>query len=85
MKPFSDDGTSIAIGDMTIENGESEVAFFGQLKITADKAGLDRAAKLLEIVTSVHAALASRADLPDIIETVDADAVTTVKNPFEAP
>lgn len=82
MKPFSDDGASITIGGMTIENGEPEIAFFGQLNITADKVGLDLAAKLLEIVTSVHAVLASRADLPDTIETVDADAVTSVKNPF---
>ena len=82
MKPFSVDGASVSIGGMTIENGPVEISIYGELSLTADKAGLASARRLLEQISAIHAELESRQNLPDQVESVDPKAVTTVRNPF---
>lgn len=83
MKPFSDDGASVSLGEMTIENGPVEITIYGQLSITADKVGLATARRLLDQVSAIHAELEARKDLPDTVAAVDPNAVSTVKNPFQ--
>ena len=82
MKPFSDDGASVSIGELTIENGSAEISIYGQLSITADKAGLAASRRLLDQVSAIHAELEANPNLPDKVEVVDPKAVTKVRNPF---
>ena len=40
LKPYADDAASLAIGDLTIENGQDSIAVGGSLDLTRDKVGL---------------------------------------------
>ena len=48
IKPFANDSDSIGIGGLTVENGTDQIAVYGNLDITRDKAGLAAARKLKE-------------------------------------
>jgi hypothetical protein len=39
-QPFSDDSTSLSIGEFTVENGTDKVSLYGSLDVTRDKNGL---------------------------------------------
>lgn len=79
ISPFRDDGKSIGIGDLTIENRIDSVEMFGSLSLTKDKDGLKRAKEIKEIVDATLAALEAEKDLPDKIATI---APKKKKNPF---
>lgn len=79
LSPFRDDGKSIGLGDMTIENRVDSVEMFGSLSLTRDKDGLKRARELKEIIDATLSALEAEKSLPDKIETV---APKKKKNPF---
>ena len=46
MKPFDNNTNSEQIGGLTVENGLSEIALYGQTSIRRDKTGLAQAIAL---------------------------------------
>ena len=79
-EPFADDGASASIHDLTVENGREQIALYGTLDITCDKAGLETARTLAAYLQAVVRALESRPALPDRLPP--APPPTTVRNPF---
>ena len=81
MMPYAGDAASMAIGDLTLENGRDCVAVGGSPNLTRDKAGLAhaRALKAAAMDAIVHA-LESDTALPD--KVASAKAATEIKNPF---
>ena len=55
IKPFANDSDSIGIGGLTVENGTDQIAVYGNLDITRDKAGLAAARKLKALVDAAVA------------------------------
>lgn len=82
VKPFSKEASSVTIAGLTIENGTAEIAIYGDLRLTADRKGLETATELARFFAEARDKLASLPNLPDAVEAVDASAVTTVRNPF---
>jgi len=80
MTPYADDAASIAIGDLTLENGRDCVAVGGSLDLTRDKAGLAHARALKAAVNAIVHVLDSDAALPD--KVAPPKAATEVQNPF---
>lgn len=80
LTPFADDAASTAIDKLTIENGRLRLSLYGSLDVTRDKAGLQRALALKEIVDQAVKTLTSDPALPDRLPPPDKPA--TVRNPF---
>jgi hypothetical protein len=78
--PFADDATSVAIGELTVENGTEKVALYGSLDITRNKAGLKHALALKAIVDQAVTTLSADPGLPE--QQPPADKPKTVCNPF---
>ncbi len=81
MRPFADDEASQAIGELTVENGTSRIAIYGQLAVTRDKAGLKRAKQLKTILDGIVEVLEADKDLPAKVPDTT-EAPVAVKNPF---
>lgn len=81
MRPFADDEGSVAIGELTAENGTARVSIYGELQITRDKAGLKQAQKLKSLVDALVEALEGDTDLPAKVAD-EKEATIEVKNPF---
>lgn len=82
MKPFSDEASSVTLAGLTIENGASEIAIYGDLRLTADRKGLETATELARFFGEARDKLASEPNLPDAVDPVDVSAVSRVRNPF---
>lgn len=78
MQPFANNTNSEQIADLTVENGLSEIAIYGQTSIRRDKAGLAKAIALHKLLTDIVHQLASE-PLPDVLPEKSAE---TVSNPF---
>lgn len=76
--PFQNETEAFTIGQMDIENRVDRVQFGGSLELTKDKAGLEKARQLKELVDKVVQALEAE-DLPDVVTIKEAG---TVANPF---
>ena len=76
--PFSVDGQSLSIGDLTAENYVDRVALYGSLQISKDQEGLGRARELKSLVDAIVIALETES-LPAKVLQVPID---EVKNPF---
>lgn len=79
-QPFSDDSSSLSIGDFTIENGHDKIALYGSLDVTRDKNGLKHAKALKATVDAIVKALEQDKALPD--ESGPLEPPQQVKNPF---
>lgn len=79
IKPFKNEEESIAIGELTIENRLDRIELYGSLQITKDKAGLQLAQELKQVLDAAVEALRAEKDLPDQVAVVPPD---KVKNPF---
>jgi hypothetical protein len=79
-QPYSDDSTSLSIGEFIIENGTDRIALYGSLDVTRDKAGLRQAKALKATVDAIVKALEQDKALPD--ESDPTEAPQQVKNPF---
>lgn len=77
--PFADEQTSLALGNLTIENRLDRIEVYGEIQITKDNQGLRQAIELKEIVDAVVASLQNQNLPPQIAPPV----VSRVKNPFE--
>jgi hypothetical protein len=79
-QPFSDNSTSLNIGEFTVENGTDKVALYGSLDLTRDKNGLKQAKALKVAIDAVVKALEQDKALPD--ESGPVEPPQQVKNPF---
>ena len=78
--PFADDSHASAIGGLNLENGQDRIAIYGNLDLTRDKAGLERARELKTLLDAVVQALEADPHLPG--QAPAAPKPGTVHNPF---
>lgn len=76
--PFQNETETFQIDQLTVENRVDRVQLYGSVELTRDKAGLERARQLKELVDKVLLALEPE-DLPDVVAVDEPD---TVANPF---
>jgi hypothetical protein len=79
IKPYQNEEESFAISDLTVENRVDRVSVYGSIELTKDKAGLEQAKALKEVIDAVVAALEAEKSLPDHISVKPTE---KVKNPF---
>lgn len=77
-KPFEKGTESSSIEDLTLENDVDCVSIYGNLQITKDKIGLERAKALQSFLSEVVAAL-EKEELPEKIER---PVEQEINNPF---
>ncbi|GEP12678.1 hypothetical protein [Methylobacterium gnaphalii] len=79
-RPFADEVSVQTFGDFSFENGTTRIALHGSVDVTRDRAGLERARALRQVLDAIVRQLEAE-DLPQAVaETVQAP--TIVKNPF---
>ena len=80
LTPFADDTASVAIGELTVENGTDRIAVYGSLDVTRDKQGLAQARALQALLAQAIAVLQADKHLPDAVPPPEP--TKTVSNPF---
>ncbi len=80
IRPFENESDSVGIDELTVENRVDQLEIYGSLSITRDKAGLERALQLKDILDAAVKALQDDAALPDKIAFKPTD---SVDNPFK--
>ena len=78
--PFADEGESLGIGELTVENRTDRVSLYGSLDLTRDERGLAHARELGALLDRVVRALEAERDLSD--EVVPPERPVEVRNPF---
>lgn len=81
LTPFADDASSVAIDQLTIENGTQQISLYGSLEITRDKRGLQHAQALQAIIDQAVHVLMSDPALPQRLPPPEKP--TRVSNPFD--
>ena len=85
--PFKNEIQSIEFQGLTLENGTSSINIYGNMNITRDKAGLDKAVQLNAILEMAIARMKddlSHNELPDeVVKEVKFSDAPLVKNPFD--
>lgn len=76
--PFDNEADVVEIGRLALENRLDRITVSGDLDLTADKAGLEQARLLHDLLGKVVASLEGK-DLPDRLPQPE---VKTVANPF---
>jgi len=79
IQPYQNEAESLAISDMTVENRVDRVSIYGAIELTRDKAGLQKARALKEVIDAVVAVLEVEQNLPDHISVKPTE---KIKNPF---
>jgi hypothetical protein len=79
-KPYQNEADSIAIDDLTIENRLDKISVYGSIDLTKDKAGLQQAKQLKDLIDATIAALEAEKNLPDHIAIKPSE---KVDNPFK--
>lgn len=77
-EPFANEADVVFVGELMIENRLDRITLSGNVDLTADQAGLDRARQLHQLLGAVVGRLEA-ADLPGRLPPPP---VTKVKNPF---
>ena len=80
IKPYQNEEEALAIGDLNVENRLDRISVYGSIELTKDKAGLEQARALKEVIDAVVAALEKEKSLP---EQVQVKPTEKVKNPFD--
>ncbi len=80
IRPFANESDSVGIDELTVENRVDQLEIYGSLSITRDKAGLERALQLKDILDAAVKALQDDAALPDRMAFKPTD---EVDNPFK--
>lgn len=81
IKPFADDSSVLTLDGLTVENGTLALSIHGDIEITRDRKGLDRARILADLLSAAVSELEAEADLPDNV-ALDTGDGGSVKNPF---
>ena len=76
--PFANEADVAGIGDLMLENRVDRITISGDVDLTADLAGLDKARRLHALLGEIVAALEAR-DLPDVLPPPE---IKTIDNPF---
>jgi len=79
ISPFQNDVEVATLDDLTIENTQVRIAFYGRIGLTRDKKGLDYARELRDLFNEVVRTLESDKDLP---EEVPDPVLEEAPNPF---
>lgn len=77
--PYQNEEQSLAIDELTVENRLDRISVYGAVELTRDKAGLQHAKALKEVIDAVVATLEQDKNLPEHVEVKPTD---KVKNPF---
>jgi hypothetical protein len=80
IRPFANESDSVGIDELTVENRVDQLEIYGSLSITRDKAGLERALQLKDILDAAVKALQDDTALPDRMAFKPTD---EVDNPFK--
>jgi len=78
-KPYQNEEQSLAIDDVTVENRLDRISVYGSVELTRDRAGLQHAKALKEVIDAVVTALEQDKNLPEHIEVKPTE---KVKNHF---
>jgi hypothetical protein len=78
--PFKNECDALTLGDLKLENHEDRIAVYGSLQITRDRAGLNAAKALQEVLGRIIKELEDEHDLP--LTVASAEPAMKVKNPF---
>jgi len=78
--PFKNECDAVTLGDLKIENREDQIAIYGRLALTRDRAGLEAAKALKELFGKIVHELENGPDLP--LKVASAEPAEKVKNPF---
>lgn len=81
IKPFQNESQVLSVGDLEIENRTDRVSIHGNVDLTLDKSGLEKARALKAVVDKIVQTLESEKDLPDTVAAPKEP--QEVKNPFE--
>ncbi|WP_273162147.1 hypothetical protein [Massilia timonae] len=76
--PFANEADVAGIGDLMLENRVDRITISGDVDLTADVPGLDKARRLHALLGEIVAVLEAR-DLPDALPPPE---VKTIDNPF---
>ena len=76
--PFANEADVAGIGDLMLENRIDRITISGDVDLTADVPGLDKARRLHALLGEIVAALEAQ-DLPD---TLPPPEIKTIDNPF---
>lgn len=76
--PFGNEADVAGIGDLMLENRVDRITISGDVDLTADMPGLDKARRLHALLGQIVAALESR-ELPDALPPPE---IKTIDNPF---
>ncbi|RJG06626.1 hypothetical protein D3870_11930 [Noviherbaspirillum cavernae] len=80
--PFQNESDAIEIGGLTIENRLDRVELYGALQITKDKAGLEHAQELKQLIDAALASLRALDAQNALPQQIALAPVETVRNPF---
>ena len=78
IRPFENEVESLQIDELTIENRLDRISIYGNIDLTRDKIGLERARQLQRLLTDALNVLEGE-ELPDAIATKPS---SQVPNPF---
>lgn len=78
--PFHDQGESLSIGGLTLENGTVRIALYGQLDIRQDQESLENLRALKKEIDAIVVSLEQQKCLP--AHAVSDEVTHAMKNPF---
>lgn len=78
--PFHDEGESLSIGGLTLENGNIRIALYGQLDIRQDQESLKDLLVLKEQIDAIIVSLEAQKSLP--AQASSGEVTHEMKNPF---
>ncbi|HEX5514646.1 MAG TPA: hypothetical protein VFY81_09645 [Gammaproteobacteria bacterium] len=79
IRPFENEAESLQIDELTVENRLDRISIYGNVDITRDKAGLERARQLQRLLNDTLKVLEGE-ELPEAVATKPS---SQVPNPFQ--
>jgi len=80
MRPYQNEAEAVEIGDLKIENRLDRITVYGRVDLTCDKAGLENARALKQLLDDVVRVLEGDPTLPEHVAAPKAPVMK--RNPF---
>jgi len=80
MRPYQNEAEAVEIGDLKIENRLDRITVYGRVDLTRDKAGLENARALKQLLDDMVRVLEGDPTLPEHVAAPKAPAMK--RNPF---
>ena len=80
MRPYQNEAEAVEIGELKIENRLDRITVYGRIDLTRDKAGLENARALKQLVNDIVRVLEGDPALPEHIAPPKAPVMK--RNPF---